>query len=82
MIRSDLALKRRNMKNTRIIPKVSWCNFRKLYPRKLDHVFKQWFYCERMWGGKIINIGVRHYQLTLDFRKNWLLDMIPKPKDE
>jgi hypothetical protein len=41
----------------------------------------KWFGFRRYWSEKIWNISFKRYTLSLDFRKNWLKDMIPKSKD-
>ena len=56
-------------------PKVSYCNFRKQFPN-LGNCFNRWFYFERRWSGRIWNIGIKHRQITLDFRLSWLDDMV------
>lgn len=58
----------------RILPKISYTNFRKEYPN-MGGCFKKWFNIQRFWGGKIIYINIKHHQLSFDFRKNWLVDM-------
>lgn len=57
--------------------KIKFVNFKKEYPGKnLGNAFKRWFYIERLWSGKIINIGVKHWMINIDLRKNWIDDMI------
>lgn len=58
----------------RIIPLVSYTNWRK-QPNVPKDLFREWFSCRRSWGGRIINIRVKHHMLTLDFRYSWLADM-------
>jgi len=50
--------------------KISYVNFKKEFPavRKGVCSFDRWFYFERRWSGKIINIGVKHHQITIDLR--------------
>lgn len=50
--------------------KVRYTNFKKEFPavREGRIAFQKWFYFERMWGGKLIYISVKHHQITLDFR--------------
>ena len=50
-----------------IIPKISYCNFRKRYPNMGD-CFKRWFMIQRYWSGQIINISIKHHVFGLDFR--------------
>ncbi len=64
------------MKNVRIIPKIRYTNFRKEFPNCTEGCFKRWFVIERFWGGKIIDVQIKHHQISFDFRANWLLDMI------
>lgn len=59
-------------------PSVRYVNFHKSYPQLVGNSpFKSWFYVNRRWSGKIINIGIRHHQLTFDFRKNAWADLFP-----
>lgn len=60
----------------RFIPKVSYTNFRKAYPNIGRACFGRWFGVERRWSSRIINIYVRHHQLSLDFRRDWLADFV------
>lgn len=64
------------MKSWRIVPKVRFTNYRKLYPQGGENCWKQWVSVSRRWRGRIININVRHFQLSLDFRRNWIADMV------
>ncbi len=56
-------------------PKVSYTNFHKEYP-SAKGAFTRWFHFERRWSGKIWNIGIKHRQITLDFRLSPLDDMV------
>ena len=56
-------------------PKVSYTNFHKQYPN-CRGAFNRWLYFERRWMGKIWQIGVKHHQVTLDFRLSWVDDMV------
>lgn len=39
--------------------------------------FKRRFYLDTWpWGGRIWNIGILHHQVSLDFRKSWVDDMV------
>lgn len=58
----------------RFLPRVSCCNFRKKYPN-LGNCFTEWLSIRRFWSGRIINIYVKHYMVSLDFRANWISDM-------
>ena len=40
------------------------------------HTFNKWFDVGRVWGGRIIEVRVKHHQLSFDFRRNWLADMV------
>lgn len=64
----------------RIFPKISYANFYKLY--NIKDCFKSWFCIKRFWGGKIIDIQVKHHQLSLDFRGSWLVDMFDFEKKQ
>lgn len=37
--------------------------------------FTKWFQIKRYWSGKIIYIAIKHHQLVLDFRRDWVADM-------
>jgi len=62
---------------------VSYTNFRKEYPGRVDHCFKQWISFHRYWSGRLWLISIRHHQITLDFRLSWLDDLaFPDAKKE
>ena len=58
----------------RLIPKIRFTNFHKLFPIT-EGIWNKWFDVKKVWGGSIIEIQIKHYQISLDFRKNWLDDM-------
>lgn len=61
----------------RLIPKITvtnWKNERHYHPS----LYRSWFGVAKYWGGKIINVNIRHIQFSFDFRSNWLKDMMPK----
>ena len=64
------------MNNIRLIPEIRYTNFRKEFRNCCDNCFQQWFYINKRWSGKIINVGIKHHQISFDFRKNWILDMV------
>lgn len=68
------------MASIRLWPVISYTNFRKAYGGDAAKAFRSWFSIRRYWGGKIINVSVRHYQLSFDFRKNWLADMVRRER--
>ena len=55
-------------------PTVRYTNFRRQSPN-LGNCFKRWFYFNRYWNGKIWYFGIKHYQISLDFRLSWVDDM-------
>ncbi len=57
--------------------KISFINYRKSFPTMVGG-FNKWFQIKRFWSGRIININVKHYAISLDLRKNWIADMISK----
>jgi len=65
----------------RVIPRVRFTNFHKKFPISKG-IWNEWFMVRRMWMGSIIEIQVRHYQISLDFRKNWMNDMLLKKAGE
>jgi hypothetical protein len=64
------------MKKRRIIPKLGYVNYRTAFPNLCDGVFNRWLSIHRYWGGRIVEVTVLHHQLSLDFRRNWVDDMI------
>jgi hypothetical protein len=55
----------------RMFPKIDYHHW------KDDGVcWKRWFYISRLWSGRLIFIGVKRHQICLDFRYNWLADMM------
>ena len=61
----------------RIIPKIRFTNYHKDIPASKG-IWTKWLDINKAWGGSIINIQVKHYQLCLDFRKDWIDDLHPK----
>ena len=58
------------------IPSITFINYYKEMPGlKSTNAFTRWLYCEKRWSGNIIYIGIKHWCLEFDFRKNWLNDM-------
>ena len=62
--------------NCRIIPSVLFVNFRKKFPMLGENCFQEWFHFNRYWGGKLIYVGCKSRIMILDFRKDWLGDML------
>jgi hypothetical protein len=61
----------------RMIPKLRWVNYHKEFPQTEDGAcWKRGFGFDKYWGGLIWTFSFRHYALILDFRRNWLADMI------
>ena len=60
--------------------KVSYTNFKKEFPvvREGKCVFDRWFYFKRFWSGKLINIGMKHHQITIDLRGDFFQEMTGK----
>lgn len=56
---------------SRRIPRVSYHRF----DGPARRVFTSWFSFERYWYGNQWTFTVRHHQVTLDFRADWLADM-------
>ena len=57
---------------------ISYTNFKKEFPvvREGRYCFDKWFYFKRFWSGKLINIGIKHHQITIDIRGNWKKDLL------
>lgn len=64
------------MRNWRWIPRVYYTNYRKRHPNL--GVFKSWLWISRFWGDRLINIGVRYHVITLDFRRDWVGDLLSR----
>lgn len=58
----------------RIIPKISYVNYRKLYPQ--TSAFKRLFIAQRAWSGLLWIVGIKHHVVKLDWRRNWVRDML------
>lgn len=56
--------------------KARYVNYKREFPEAANHCWRAWFAVHRYWGGKIINIHVRHHCIVLDFRRDWVRDMI------
>ena len=59
----------------RIIPKITYTNWHKYNPATKG-LWNRWFAIDRWWSGRIIHISIRYYSLELDFRRNWVEDML------
>ena len=73
------------MRDWRWIPRVTYANYHKAFPTMPKNTFSKCFEVGRVWGGRIIDVRVKHHQLSFDFRRNWLADMVrgcPNGKDE
>lgn len=57
--------------------KVRYTNFKKEFPA-VGGAFKKWWYFDRHWKGKLILIGIKHHQITLDFRGDLFEEMTGK----
>ena len=68
--------KRSFLSKWRIFPKISYTNFKKEYSKIGDDCFTKWFSVQKYWGGRIIGFSIKHHVVSLDFRKNWLVDMV------
>lgn len=63
----------------RPIPRVSYTNFRKLYPQSQG--FKRWLVAERFWRKRLWVIGIRHHIVKIDWRRDWVRDMFESELD-
>lgn len=63
------------MRRWKFIPRIKYVNYRKEYPIS-EKAFSKWLTITRYWFGRIISITVKHHELSFDFRKNWLYDMV------
>ena len=69
-------MKRTFLHRCRLIPKVSYTNYRKGYENNVSKLcFQKWFSVERFWSGKIVIVCVKHHGLVFDFRRDWISDM-------
>lgn len=60
----------------RLIPKVRFINFRSKFPNMSHDCFSKWFAVSRCWNGRIVTVHVKALAMQLDFRRNWVADMI------
>lgn len=62
--------------------KISYTNFKKEFPSVRDGkaVFNSWLQVNRYWGGKLVTIGVKHHQLTIDFRGDLFEELTGKKR--
>ena len=60
--------------------RIRYVNYRKEFPGKGmgKTCFTKWFCIRRYWSGKIICIRVKHHEISLDFRRDWVADMMGK----
>lgn len=65
----------------RLWPTVRYVNFRKVYPAE-DGIWRQWFMVRRYWLGRLIYVSVRHHYVILDFRRDWVADLIAHSRGE
>lgn len=56
----------------RWFPRVSYQNFGDPLRKP---AFRRWFVFQRFWAGRLWCFSVRHHQITLDFRVDWLHDI-------
>lgn len=66
------------MKKWRIIPKVAFVNYRKRFPGISAQAFGQLFYIRSAWSGRLVFVGVKHFAIEFDFRRNWLAELMDK----
>lgn len=60
----------------RILPILHYTNWKVAQPNAGPDCWKSWLSVSRYWSGKLVYINARHHQLVLDFRRNWVADMI------
>ena len=67
----------------RLIPKITFHNWNinPNYGNMSAGLWNRWFSIERRWSGRIVLVCMRQFMLQLDFRKDWLADMV-KPHDK
>lgn len=42
--------------------------------------FTRWFAVDRKWSGQLISINIKHHSLVMDFRRDWIADVMnPTP---
>lgn len=64
------------IKRWRFIPKVSFIDYKKSFPNVGNDCFTKLFDIRRAWGGRLVYIHVKARAIELDFRRDWILDMI------
>ena len=57
--------------------KFSYTNFKKEFPfaARSKTFFGKWFYFKRYWNWKLITIGIKHHQITIDMRGDLFEEM-------
>jgi len=58
------------------LPKVCFSNYKKEFSNMTGNCFKSWFSFRRYWGGKLWNISIKHYVMTVDFRLCVMSDLM------
>ena len=71
-----VAAKGETMRRWRLWPIVRFINYRKSCPNSDSGCWTRWLRFDRYWSGRIWMLGIRHLCLELDWRRNWLQDMI------
>lgn len=54
---------------------IKFINYRKELPNASSNCWDRLFYFEKRWRGKLWYIGVKHFCIVIDLRKNWIMDM-------
>ena len=64
------------LRKWRIIPEIIYINWHKEKSYTDYGLWQKWFVVDRYWGGRIIYFTIRYHTVVLDFRRNWIRDMI------
>ncbi len=55
--------------------KIQITNMRKKFPTSGFSCWSSWFNVTRYWSGKLIDISIKHFVISIDLRKDWVKDM-------
>lgn len=65
------------------MPKIKFINYHNKFPwiKESGTAYTRWFSFDRYWMGKIWQITVKHYAISIDFRRNWIADMVDPDRE-
>jgi len=63
------------------LPKITYTNMKKESP-KFAPVYSRWFNINRYWGGRLIQVDVKWHCFVIDFRVDFMKDLIEGSTDK